>query len=220
MKTTLKFLTTGIMACALLLASCTKESLDGAVGPQGSQGEQGIQGPEGPQGAAGQDGEAQGVPGPAGADGQNGEDGEDGNANVRAFTYDLTNFSGDKHAERISELTGEVLENDVVLGYIKRTLVYYPIPSTNLSLGAVREDIDIKVELTPGVYTMEFFNSEDNSTWPINRGTLESLKVVIIKSSSITSGKSAKAGVLSKLKSEGIDVGDYNQVVDYFGLKK
>ena len=143
--------------------------------------------------------------------------GQDGNANVRTLTYDLTNFSGDSHDQRIPELTQEVLDNDVILGYLKTSIVYYPIPTTTIRLGG--QEVDINVEVTPNLYTIEFHDSETTNNRPLTRGTLSSLKIVIIKSSSNTAGKIATLGILSKLKSEGIDFNDYYAVMDYFGLE-
>lgn len=230
MKTSMKFFGSIVLIFALVMASCSKDGDVGPIGPAGAIGEQGISGPAGPAGPAGQDGEALGVPGPRGeqgrpgADGEDGatgpkgENGEDGNANVRAFTYDLTGSSGDKIDQRVSELTQEVLKNDVVLGYIKRGSAYYPIPTTNLRIGAASEDLDIRIEMIPGVYTLEFFSSDDNRSYPINRGSLDSLKVVIIKSTSVATGKSAQQNLRSRMKSEGVDINDYYAVMDYFGM--
>ena len=89
MKTTMNFLSTGLMVLALALTSCSKDSVEGATGPQGPQGEQGIQGEQGPngdKGEPGQDGASanqgaqgeQGEQGPAGPKGASGEDGQDG----------------------------------------------------------------------------------------------------------------------------------------------
>jgi hypothetical protein len=57
MKTTIKFLTGGLLIIAMVLTACSKDGEAGAIGPQG---------------VSGQDGQ----------DGLNGVDGEDGNANV------------------------------------------------------------------------------------------------------------------------------------------
>lgn len=154
--------------------------------------------------------------GPAGQDGINGTDGQDGNANVRTFSYDLTNFSGDSHDQRIPELTQEVLDNDVILGYLKSSRVYYPIPTTTILL--VGQEVDVNVEVIPNFYGIEFHDSETTNNRILPKGTLSSLKIVIIKSSSNTAGKTAIMGVLSKLKTEGIDINDYYAVMDYFGL--
>lgn len=219
-KTTMKIILFGLMALAISITSCEKEGLQGPAGPAGQMGQQGIQGTEGP---AGQDGEAQGVPGPtgpAGSDGTNGTDGADGNANVRTFIYDLTSFSGDEYSKIISEFTQEVLENDVVLSYIKKSISYYPIPTTNLNLGQAGGDVDVQVKLNNGSFTMEFFNSDSNISQPLNSGTLQSLKVVIIKSTGTTSGKqTTKENIQNQLKNAGVDINDYYSVMDYFGLE-
>jgi len=121
MKTTIKFLSTGLMIIALALTSCTKDSVEGAIGPQGPKGEQGIQGEPGP---AGQDGEAQGVPGPAGPAGADGTDGADGNANVMASEWIPVGFSATPFTQstfRIEDplLTEEVVNSSLILVYGK-----------------------------------------------------------------------------------------------------
>lgn len=69
MKTNVKLLVYAIMALAITITSCSKDT---EVGPIGPKGEQGIQGSEGSEGPAGTNG----------TNGSNGADGEDGNANV------------------------------------------------------------------------------------------------------------------------------------------
>lgn len=213
MKKSMKFLVFGLMAMAISISSCSKDGETGPIGPAGAQGIQGEQGPEGPQGPAGVDGEAQGVPGPAGADGTDGTDGQDGNANVETFTLDISSESGLFWGLALNELTQDVIENDAILFYMKRTFggSYYPVPGISL-------DDRIEVELTASTINLWFYNRTDGAPNTIPAGRYELLKVVIIESNSTTSGKQTTTeNIQDELKDAGVDINDYEAVMDYFG---
>ena len=160
-----------IIKCTLMTIAiaCTSCSQDGDIGTIGPLGEQGIQGEQGP---AGEDGEALGIPGPqgetgatgatgatgpAGEDGTNGANGEDGNANVSTFTYDLSTESGATIAITATALTQDVVENDLILGYLlKNEDTYTPIPSSIYAFG-LNDNSDIAVEIQLNKYWMFFY---------------------------------------------------------------
>lgn len=157
-----------------------------------------------------------GVDGTDGAPGADGQDGVDGNANVRVFTYDISNVSNSFHDQGISAITQEVINNDVVLGYVisSNPNILIPIPaSSNRFLR-----FDVEVFINVGIYSIDFL---DNTGTPlnINPGDLTRLKIVIIESTSSTTGKSSKEDVLLELKKADVDVVDYYQVVEYFNLE-
>ena len=79
MKTTFKYFGSMIFLLVLVLASCTKEGPEGAMGATGSIGPAGIQGEQGEPGIAGQNGVdgQDGTNGQDGIDGRNGVDGQD-----------------------------------------------------------------------------------------------------------------------------------------------
>lgn len=224
MKTTMTIIKCTLMTIAIACTSCSK---DGDIGPIGPQGEQGIQGEQGP---AGEDGEAFGIPGPqgetgatgatgpAGEDGTNGADGEDGNANVSTFTYDLSTESGATIAITATALTQDVVENDLILGYLlKNEDTYTPIPSSIYAFG-LNDNSDIAVEIQLNRYWMFFYEVGTENFKSVTAGQLDELKLVIIESNSTTSGKSSKEDILSKMKSDGVNTDDYYAVMDYFGL--
>ncbi|MEP2056989.1 MAG: hypothetical protein ABJJ05_04245 [Maribacter litoralis] len=228
MKTTTNFIKCGILAFAITVTSCSK---DGDIGPIGPQGEQGIQGEQGEQGPAGEDGEALGVPGPqgeqgetgatgpAGEDGTNGEDGEDGNANVATYTYDISSESGATIPVTAPALSQEVIDNDLILGYLsKDSSIYTPIPAPIYAFG-LGDNSDIAVEISLNRYWMFFYEVGTENLKSVTAGQLDELKLIVIESNSTTSGKSSKANTLSSLKSAGVDTNDYYAVMDYYGLE-
>ncbi len=248
MKTRFRFLTYGLFALAVSITSCEKEGPEGPIGPAGAMGEQGIAGPAGPagedgealgvpgpQGTQGETGATgpvgpqgetgdtgpvgpQGPAGPAGADGTNGSDGADGNANVQTFIYDVSTRSGASINVSASVLTQDVLDNDLVLGYLKKNGGNYtPIPAPIYAV-ALGDNYDIAVELHVGTYWMFFYTVGTENLKSISAGKLDELKLVIAESTSTTVGKSSKQSILSKMKSEGVDINDYYAVMDYFGL--
>ncbi|WP_108866962.1 collagen-like protein [Aquimarina aquimarini] len=167
-----------------------------------SDGEDGAVGPTGPQGVNGQDG----------TNGQNGTDGQDGNANVQSFTYDLASVSDTFHDQNVPEISQEVIDNDVVLGYLKPagTDRLYPIPNTNLT----PLNIDVRVFINLERYSMDFYNRNANTTFSIAAGELDELRVVIIESTNKSSGQN----ILSQLKLQGVDINDYYQVMKHYNL--
>ena len=247
MRTTMNFFKTGLMIIALVTTSCSKDGEIGPIGPAGAQGEQGIQGeqgvagqdgealgvpgPQGPSGADGADGTdgtdgtdgsdgadgTNGTNGTDGSDGTNGTDGADGNANVNTFIYDVSTKSGSSIPVTAPVLTQDVLDNDLVLGYLKGGGTYTPIPAPiyAVSLG---DNYDIAVEMKLNKYWMFFYEVGTENLKSISAGKLDELKLVVVESNSTTSGKSGKHGILSQMKSAGVDINDYYVVMDYFGL--
>ncbi|MEX0273890.1 MAG: hypothetical protein AB3N16_05900 [Flavobacteriaceae bacterium] len=213
-----KFSTLTFFSITLLMAlmfSCSPEDgEDGAVGPQGPQGEQGIQGPAGADGA-------DGTNGTNGADGADGADGANGNANVSTYLFDLSDRAGASFSNTIPDMTSDVIENDLIIGYLKRSggSVYSPIPSGAFVV-ATGNLADVSVDLQTQQFWFFFYNVGTSSLKSVPTGSLDRLKVVIAESTS-TSGKSGKSGreqILANMKSAGVDINDYYAVMDYFGL--
>lgn len=239
MKTTTNFIKCAILIFVIALSSCSK---DGEIGPIGPQGEQGIQGETGEQGPPGEDGEALGVPGPQGEQGEtgatgpagedgtngtngtdgtngtNGEDGEDGNANVATYTYDLSSESGSTIVVTAPILTEEVIDNDLILGYLlKNGTTYTPIPAPIYAFG-LNDNSDIAIEISLNRYWMYFYEVGTENFKSVSVGQLDELKLVVIESNSTSSGKSSKENMVTRMKSAGVDTNDYYAVMDYFGL--
>lgn len=234
MKTTMKFLARGLVILALTITSCTKDSVAGDIGPIGPKGEQGIQGEKGEKGEPGLDGVAQGVPGekgdtgatgPAGADGldgTNGQNGVDGNANVRTLKFDISTQSGSYMYIESPELTSEVIENDLILGYLFVNDGRFTAIPTSFNTGSgtfINIITDLGGDSSGGYYTLQFRLGDGIGRYEARAGEFPELKIIIAKSSSITTGKSGAQAVRAKLKSNSIDINDYNAVASYFGIQ-
>lgn len=114
---------------SLSISSCAKDGAQGPVGPIGAEGPpgknastgSGSAGPQGPQGPGGQDGR----------DGQDGQDGRDGNANVRAYTFTLSDSDYTVHSDGnfymhrdtllIGDIDAAVLDSGTVQLFTKGT---------------------------------------------------------------------------------------------------
>lgn len=202
--TAVKFL--AILILVTLSFSCSPE--DGKDGEDGIQGEQGI------NGVNGEDGEDS-------VDGEDGEDGDDGNANVQNFIVDISSESGIFMNIRIPEITDEVRDNDLVLGYYTtgNGLTQYPMPG----LGH-EAFFETRVSISSGFYVISFYNpdrSGDRFDLGMNNVTINTVRVLIIKSTSSTtvaSKTTSKEAVLNELNNADVDINDYYAVCDYYGI--
>ncbi len=201
---TIKFLSVAVMALAISVSSCAKDGEDGSDGAPGAQG---IQGETGPAGPAGEDGQ----------DGQDGTDGQDGNANVQTYVFDVSDRFGASIPVTVPALTQDVLDNDLVLGYLTKTETHVPLPHPvyAVSLG---DNYTVAVELERRKYWMFFYEVGTENLKNITAGKLNNLKIVIIESSNTTTGKSGKKSILSELKANGVDINNYYSVMDYYGV--
>ncbi len=155
---------------------------------------------------------AQGAQGPAGQDGTNGTN---GNANVQTYTFDTSAQDGSVWNINASQLTQDVLDNDVILTYLKRSTSYYFVPGSSFN-------DDIKVPLFLSTVQLLFYNRVTGASLTPTVGVYDLLKLVIIESSNTAAGKgtslSKKEGVFNELKAAGVDINNYNEVMDYYGL--
>lgn len=192
----------------------------GVPGPIGATGADGSDGTNGTNGAVGEDGTngTSGVDGENGTNGTNGTDGEDGNANVQNFVIDVSNFTGSTINRTMSAITQDAIDNDVILGYLKRSGGNYaPVPAPNylVKSGVLH---DVAVDLNVGKFVVIFYETGSEALASVSTGDLDKLRVIVAKSTSTTSGKSSREGLQAKMKSAGVDINDYYSVMDYFGL--
>lgn len=158
-----------------------------------------------------------GATGPAGANGTNGED---GNANVNTFVFDLSLKSGASIPSDLPELTQEVIDNDLIIGYLQNgvSTTYFPIPAGVWPNGT-GGFYDIAVDIAVGKYWVNFYEVGTQNLMSVVGDELGKLKIVIAESTSTTTGKTSKESIRSELKSAGVDINDYFAVMDYFGLE-
>lgn len=173
-----------------LVLSCSKDGNDGAVGPQGPQGEQG---PQGPQGAEGSDGEI-------------------GTANVIYSEWIASELddniiaTGSGFSVEVSELTQEVMDTGVILGYGKNDFVVgsniYQLPflsGTNQYLVRPAE---------PGMIRFEVSSIEGLS---VGTSFFEEYRYVIIPGGNpASSGKSSTVINYNKMS--------YEEIIEHFNI--
>jgi len=151
--------------------------------------------------------------GPAGVNGIDGQDGEDGNANVKAYTFDISTQSGGNFNINFPELTLDILENDAVISFMKRGTnnLYYPIP------GIILND-EVEVELREGLVDLYFYERMTGASVNITAGTFDIYRAIVIESTSTKGRAAAKTNIARELKNAGIDINDYYAVCDYYGI--
>lgn len=171
---------------------------------------------------------ADGTTGPAGIDGI---DGQDGNANVQTYIYNNPswNTSGPgMFIDMEDVLTNETIELDVILVYVKHGIYVNPIPGLVWS-GSWYRNYSVffydSNQTPPENLLIVSLETDGNPTPNANLAPVEWVKVVIVESSDATStignGKSAdhsKQEIYTELKNAGVDINDYRDVCDYYGI--
>ena len=164
--------------------------------------------------------------GPPGADGIDGIDGTDGNANVQTYVYNNPEWGIfnrlDIHMPDI--LTDDVIQNDVILGYIKVSGIPYtsPIP------GKFDDFATYEVMLfggTDNLYRVLSYESNGSPTPNLDLYILDWVKIIIIDSANTTTydgngGKSLnpQQAIYDELEEAGVNINNYYEVMDYYGL--
>ena len=148
----------------------------------------------------------QGIQGTAGVDGQDGQDGEDANANVVSVFLPGVSITEGTNNIVLPELTQDIFDNGFVVGYVTvagNTTAWETIPVvvagevildiTRIRVGSL--DLDARFD-----QVLDF-------------------RFILVAGTSST-GKNSQAAVRSELKNAGIDINNYQAVLDYFRLKK
>ncbi|WP_421811061.1 collagen-like triple helix repeat-containing protein [Flagellimonas sp.] len=143
-----------------------------------------------------------GAVGPQGEQGIQGEPGEDGNANVRSYLFEDQSFIAGEVPFDLPAITQDILDNGVVLSYLRPqgANFWYGIPyyyqSSSLTVYGI----------FPGTVRL-------SSTFDV---TSYDFRFVVIEGAD---GSASKAtNVEQELKQAGVDVSDFYQVADYYGL--
>ena len=184
------------------------------------------EGPEGPKGPAGPKGDT-GDTGPTGATGPAGQDGQNGNANVKVLSLlgtDITWIEGD-YLGRIantyslanSAVNDDIMNHGTVLGYCFMFEAWVPLPFTwEDNDGAIRQYL--VHSYSPNTITLYAFQTGGVLD---PTGAVEEYRFMLITDNTVTGSKgtSAESDILIKLMKAGVDVDNYYDVMDYFGLK-
>jgi len=191
-------------------------SCDGEDGMDGRNGIDGINGTDGTNGTNGQDG----AQGPAGQDGANGADGQDGSANIDYLTFDLSAASGTSFQLDSNPVSANVVENGTALAYLNVGDEWYQIPNQRiLTNGFALIDIATAFFKSGNQYIFRMNFLRSGVPIAIGAGDLDTLRLINITPSSNTSGKNINNDPLNELIENGIDVTDFYQVIDYYGLE-
>ncbi len=193
MKTTKKLLYVVLLAVITAFASCT-----GEMGPAGPAGADGINGTNGTDGA----------------------DGTDGNANVTASdwitpTWSATNAIYGKYDYSDEAFTSDIMNTGVVLSYADWTGLgqfVYALPFSYDDSGS--GIVSINFSIIPGGIEW-WYSAESDYTPNVNA----KLRYIIIPASTSNKSANPQQEILYNLDKAGVDVTNYYQVTDYFGLK-
>ena len=162
-----------------------------------------------------------GVDGIAGQNGTNGANGTDGNANVIASGWTDINFSaswdGNDEASFViadENITEEVVDTYALLGFTRFSSSSSTSASAMpfISLG---QQYEIHNAMRVGNYVVNAFVNDEIAR-PVPP-TNHQVRYVLIAPSS-TTGKSSTPS-LEQMKSDGVNVNNYKEVMDYFGLE-
>ena len=185
------------------------------------------EGPDGPAGPAGPAGTT-GPAGPEGATGAAGQDGENGNANVTIISLlgeNITWIEGEYlgRAANVFALTNSAVNEDIinhgtVLGYCYLAEEWYHLPLT-------WEDVDGTVRQ----YIVHTYSTNTITLYAFQTGGVldptgaaEEYRFMLITDFTVTGGGkgiSSEKEILEKLTKAGVDVNNYYEVMDHFGLK-
>lgn len=115
--------------------------------------------------------------------------GETGNTTVQTY---ILNISDETEVDvsvgvPLPELTQEVIDNDLIVGYIKfkGDSYMYGISRGTIIAPGNPEPFSISVSMRPGHYDLLFRNADGND-FGINSGQLDLVKIVIIESTNTT----------------------------------
>ncbi|MCX7550667.1 hypothetical protein [Xanthomarina sp. F2636L] len=173
-----------------------------------------------------------GAQGPAGMDGT---DGADGNANVQTFIFNSPSWRASSSGMKLNltdVLTDYVIENDVILTYVKFPDSEEPsIVPGKVFIGGSFKDIFVSYGTstntgfpTPQHIGLVCFEENGNHTPNANLPAVEWVKVIIIESTNTTTTEgngrvmSGKEAVMHELQSAGIDLNNYDAVCSYYGI--
>ena len=145
-----------------------------------------------------------GPAGPAGIDGIDGTNGENGNANVVSVLLEDQTIENGTNTYDFPELTQSIFDTGVVLGYVKVSSSDFWESLPLAIAGDIALDID-KIEVERLTLLSTFTQSGLN------------LRFIFIEGTSST-GKTSHISILDELKAAGVDINNYDQVIDYFGL--
>ncbi|MEO2050558.1 MAG: hypothetical protein ABGX00_02245 [Allomuricauda sp.] len=187
----LKVVSLAMVCMAMVLVSCS--------------GDDGEQGPQGPQGVAG-------------VDGQNGVDGQDGNANVQAFSVDVSEWEPLSKYPFDIPISAQERSNYSFLFYLETMggEIIISVPGQGLLSEYYSKVLYTNIEASPNA-EISFYYSSDDTNYVVPANTFGRILIIAIEIG--TSSKNGDNNVMAELKSAGVDTADYHAVAAYFGLE-
>lgn len=142
-----------------------------------------------------------GADGLNGATGQDGTNGEDGNANVTSVLLENISFVPGETTLTVTELNQDILDSGVVIGYLRNSgeSTWFALP---LSFGGFELFIQ-SIQLGSITIRANYV------------GNVTDFRFVLIES---TNKSASSSSVYSELKTAGVDINNFNEVMDYYGL--
>jgi hypothetical protein len=144
-----------------------------------------------------------GATGPQGEQGIQGEPGEDGNANVQSYLFEDQAFSAGQVSFDVPAITQDILDYGAVLAYLRPqgATFWYGIPyyyqSASLTVYGIFPGL-VRLSSTFDVSSYDF-------------------RFVVIEGNEGSTSKSMS--VEQELKQAGVDISDFYEVADYYGLE-
>lgn len=174
-----------------------------------------------------------GADGVDGIDGVNGVDGEDGNANVISsgwVEYDDAVWTGvtsefgidyRNYPITVSEITQDIVDNGVVLVYSRFVISAtqtYMLPFTENVTGAdpIGQTVSFRFELEDLTLKMRNASGTGDPGTFGGPGVAEYRYIIIPPAN--TKSANSKEAILKELNDAGVDINDYHEVMDYYGL--
>jgi len=171
-------------------------------------------GPQGPQGD----------PGVNGTDGTNGTNGVDGNANVtmvRLLSSDIPWVSGDylgRTANTFSltenAVNQDIIDHGTVLGFCFLSPDWYPLPFIWESDGGTSRQYVLH---TYALNTITLYSYQTSGV--LDPNLITEYRFLLITDNTVTKSASAEQDILERLGNAGVDVNNYYELMDYFGLE-
>ncbi len=172
---------------------------------------------EGPEGADGADGAV-------GIDGVDGTDGDDGNANVVSVNLayaDITWTVGSYLGRTANTFTftenavsQDVIDHGAVLGFTFFSSNWWALPMTWENTGGTGRQYILHSYALNSITLYAY-----QTSGVLNPGVLSQYRFIIITDNTVTKSVSSGEAILDKLKNAGVDVNDYYEVMEYFGLE-
>lgn len=155
-----------------------------------------------------------------GTNGEDGEAGEDGNANVQKLTWDLSQTPAGESSIPIivPEFTPEVLQNNTLIAHLEVSddtdSFYFLLPGRVQAFGQ-----DVAIYYTEEGLLLSLYNPDGTpGNWPdLPEGVSVTLHITMVEIS--TNAMAGKNSVADNLKNAGVDIANYHEVMEYYGLE-